>query len=90
MPIPNPKKKEKESDYMGRCMPAIKDEFTSQDQRIAVCLTKFRKGKKQKAKAMEIDMAENEVCQNFIKKLHEKAKNKPQEPASIISESTKK
>lgn len=56
MPIPNPKKKEKESDYMGRCMPAIKEEFTSQDQRVAVCLTTFRKGKEEKTKAMEIDI----------------------------------
>jgi len=63
MPIPNPKKKEKESDYMGRCMPAIKEEFTSQDQRVAVCLTTFRKGKEKKAKAMEIDICDTEAYQ---------------------------
>ena len=63
MPIPNPKKEEKESDYMGRCMPAIKEEFTSQDQRIAVCLTTFRKGKEKKAKAVEIDICDTEAYQ---------------------------
>ena len=65
MPIPKPKKKEKESDYMSRCMPAIKEEFTSQDQRVAVCLTTFRKGKKQKAKAteIEVDITESEAYQ---------------------------
>lgn len=67
MPIPKPKKNEKESSYMGRCMPAIKEEFTSQDQRVAVCLTTFRKGKKQKVKAMEIDITESEAYQKTYK-----------------------
>lgn len=67
MPIPNPKKKEKESDYMSRCMPAIKEEFTSQDQRVAVCLTTYRKGRKQKAKAMEIDICDTEAYQKTYK-----------------------
>lgn len=67
MPIPKPKKKEKEGDYMGRCMPAIKEEFTSQDQRVAVCLTTFRKGKKQKVKAMEVDICDSEAYQKTYK-----------------------
>jgi len=67
MPIPKPKKKEKESKYMGRCMPAIKEEFTSQDQRVAVCLTTFRKGKNEKSKAMEIDITEDEAYQKTYK-----------------------
>jgi len=67
MPIPKPKKKEKEGDYMGRCMPAIKEEFTSQDQRVAVCLTTFRKGKQQKVKAMEVDICDTEAYQKTYK-----------------------
>jgi len=81
MPIPNPKKEEKESHYMGRCMPAIKEEFTSQDQRVAVCLTTFRKGKEKKAKAVEIDICDTEAYQSSqIKAQKEKKKaplNKP-------------
>lgn len=65
MPIPNPKKNEKENNYMGRCMPAIKEEFKSQDQRVAVCLTTFRRNKK--AKAMEVDITENEAYQKTYK-----------------------
>jgi Escherichia/Staphylococcus phage prohead protease len=42
MPIPRPKRNESQTDYMGRCMHAIRDEFTSQDQRVAVCLRTFR------------------------------------------------
>jgi len=83
MPIPNPKKKEKESDYMGRCMPAIKEEFTSQDQRVAVCLTTFRKGKEKKAKAMEIDSSQ-------IKAQKEKKKAPLNKPFRLPSGSKKK
>lgn len=67
MPIPSPKKNEKESAYMGRCMPAIKEEFTSQDQRVAVCLTTFRRGKKQKSKATEVDICDTEAYQKTYK-----------------------
>ena len=67
MPIPNPRRKEKESQFMSRCMPAIKEEFTSQDQRVAVCLTTFRKNKNKKSKAMEIDVTESEAYQKTYK-----------------------
>lgn len=67
MPIPKPKKNEKEQAYMGRCMPAIKEEFTSQDQRVAVCLTTFRKGKNKKSEAIEIDITDNAAYQKTYK-----------------------
>ena len=58
MPIPQPKKNEKENDYMGRCMEFIKDEKYPQKQKVAICLNTFR-GPQKKAKGeIEIDFTE--------------------------------
>ena len=37
MPLPKPKKNEKEDDFIERCMSELKDEFEDNDQRLAVC-----------------------------------------------------
>jgi hypothetical protein len=56
MPIPKPKSKEKEGDYMGRCMEFMKDERYPQKQKVAICLNTYR-GPQKKAKAeIEIDI----------------------------------
>jgi hypothetical protein len=66
MPIPNPKDKEKQNDYMGRCMEFMKDEKYPQKQKVAICLNTFR-GPQKKAKGeIEIDFSEQ------IKNLHKK------------------
>ena len=58
MPIPNPKDKEKQNDYMGRCMEFMKDEKYPQKQKVAICLNTFR-GPQKKAKGeIEIDFSE--------------------------------
>jgi hypothetical protein len=66
MPIPNPKDKEKQNDYMGRCMEFMRDEKYPQKQKVAICLNTFR-GPQKKAKGeIEIDFSEQ------IKNLHKK------------------
>jgi hypothetical protein len=56
MPMPQPKKNEKQNDYMGRCMEFMKDEKYPQKQKVAICLNTFR-GPQKKAKAeIELDI----------------------------------
>jgi hypothetical protein len=56
MPIPKPKSKEKEGDYMGRCMEFMKDEKYPQKQKVAICLNTYR-GPQNKAKVeIELDI----------------------------------
>ena len=45
MPLPKPKKGESEDDFVSRCVSndTIQSEFPNQDQRVAVCLGRFRK-----------------------------------------------
>ena len=56
MPIPKVKDKEKQNDYMGRCMEFMKDEKYPQKQKVAICLNTYR-GPQKKAKAeIELDI----------------------------------
>lgn len=60
MPIPQPKKGEKQNDYMGRCMHKIGKEDRPQDQKVAICLNTFRNPKKKtKANEVEVDFSED-------------------------------
>jgi hypothetical protein len=47
MPIPNPKKSEKQGDFVSRCMgdETMNKEFPDQKQRAAVCYSQFKKAK---------------------------------------------
>ncbi len=49
MPIPKPTSGETESDFMARCMDdrTMLDEYSQRDQRVAVCLSSYRGGKKE-------------------------------------------
>jgi hypothetical protein len=70
MPIPSKKDNEKQADYMSRCMTFLNKEGEPerpQDQKVAICLTTFRKGKKQKVKAMEVDICDTEAYQKTYK-----------------------
>ena len=59
MPIPQPRKNEKENKYMGRCMEFMKDEKYPQKQKVAICLNTLR-GPQKKAKGeVEIDFSED-------------------------------
>lgn len=51
MPIPKPKKDEKKSDFVSRCMSSetMKNEFPDQKQRVAVCISTFAKSDKLKS-----------------------------------------
>ena len=76
MPIPQRKKNEKQSDYMGRCMTFLNKEGETprpQDQKVAICLNTFSQPKKKaKANEIEVDFSED------IKKM-----NKAKEPQKI-------
>ena len=45
MPIPQIKKNEDHNKFMGRCMSndTMKKEYKDNDQRVAICLTQFRR-----------------------------------------------
>ena len=52
MPIPKPKKDEKEKDFISRCMKAIGDEYP-QKQALAICYQKWNdRNKKKEVKEM--------------------------------------
>lgn len=59
MPIPNPKKNEKQKNYMGRCMEFMKDEKYPQKQKVAICLNTYQNPKKKAKAEVEIDFSEN-------------------------------
>lgn len=56
MPIPQKKDKEKESDYMGRCMEFMKDEKYPQKQKVAICLNTYRGPQKKSKAEIELDI----------------------------------
>jgi hypothetical protein len=70
MPMPKPKKGEKQNDYMGRCMHKINKDNPQMEnnQQVAICLNSFKPKKKSKANEMEVDFSEDI-----------KNRNKPQE-----------
>jgi HK97 family phage prohead protease len=41
MPLPEPHADESKSEFMGRCMETLRDEYPDQDQRVAVCLAQW-------------------------------------------------
>ncbi len=49
MPLPSPRKGEKQSDFISRCMsdPLMKREYTDIKQRVAICHNQWRKGNKE-------------------------------------------
>lgn len=60
MPLPIPRKREKENDFIGRCVPLVlelegldKDDDKERKQAVAICYTQWRKAKGDKA--MEIE-----------------------------------
>lgn len=58
MPIPDVKGNENQDSFMDRCMGAATDEFDTQEQAVAVCLTKWRDAKGlPQPKAAQVRMA---------------------------------
>ena len=84
MPIPQRKKNEKESDYMGRCMTFLNKEGETprpQNQKVAICLNTFR-GPQKKAKGeIEIDFSEDIKNMNKVEEV--KIKEAPKVEAKI-------
>ena len=48
MPIPKPKAGEAQNDYVGRCMHAIADEYDTNEQAVAICISTFQRGEMSK------------------------------------------
>jgi hypothetical protein len=70
MPIPQKKDKEKQNDYMGRCMEFMKDEKYPQKQKVAICLNTYSNPKsKSKANEIEIDFSEDIKKMNKLKEI---------------------
>lgn len=55
MPLPSPNKDEKEKVFISRCIgnPATVEEFPEQEERVAVCYSQWRKGKKDSVNSTE-------------------------------------
>jgi hypothetical protein len=77
MPIPQKKNKEKQNDYMGRCMEFMKDEKYPQKQKVAICLNTYSNPKK-KSKAAD----RNSMEIDFTDKIKEIKEKKAQEEAN--------
>jgi hypothetical protein len=43
MPIPKPKSSEDQNEYVGRCMTAISDEYDTNEQAVAVCISTYKR-----------------------------------------------
>ena len=57
MPLVKPREKEKQNDFISRCMsdPKSKEEFPNQSQRLAVCNSLFEGGKSMDEKYHHMD-----------------------------------
>lgn len=53
MPIPKPKGDESQNDYVGRCMSAIADEYDTNEQAVAVCISTYQRGEMSKLSGQE-------------------------------------
>lgn len=58
MPIPQPKKNEKQNDYIGRCMHKIGKEKMPQKQKVAICLNTYNNPKEKAKAGTEIDFSD--------------------------------
>jgi len=85
MPIPNPKKNEKQNDYMGRCMDFLSKEDRTkrpQKQKVAICLNTYQ-NPKSKSKANEIEIDFSEDIKNMNKTEEIKIEETPKVEATI-------
>jgi hypothetical protein len=55
MPIPNPRPEENESEFVGRCVSEISNEY-DQDQAVAICFNTYRESKAQALKRAEAEV----------------------------------
>lgn len=62
MPIPNPESGESQNDFVSRCMSAMSGDDKPNDQKVAICMTKWRESKK----SMDVTKEdENGVVEGF-------------------------
>lgn len=48
MPIPKPKPAEDQNTYVSRCMSAISDEYDTNEQAVAICISTYQRGEMSK------------------------------------------
>jgi phosphatidylethanolamine-binding protein (PEBP) family uncharacterized protein len=63
MPLPNAKPKEKQQEFMNRCMSddIMNKDFKDQKQRAAVCYSQYRKRTKNKSEASWDDVRKGDI-----------------------------
>lgn len=81
MPIPQPKNKEKQNDYMGRCMHKLAEDKMPNKQKVAICLNTYNNPKKKSKAEIEIDFSED--IKNMNKKEEIKIEEAPKVEAKI-------
>ena len=81
MPIPQPKNKEKQNDYMGRCMHKLAEDQMPNKQKVAICLNTYNNPKKKSKAEIEIDFSEE--IKNMNKKEEIKIEEAPKVEAKI-------
>lgn len=72
MPIPQPKKNEKQNDYMGRCMHKLAEDKMPNKQKVAICLNTYNNPKSKKSKANQIEIDFSDDIKNMNKKEDQK------------------
>ena len=84
MPIPQPKKDEKQNDYMDRCMHKVNKDNPKMEnkQQVAICLNTYSNPKK-KSKANEIEIDFSEDIKNMNKVEEIKAQEAPKVEAKV-------
>ena len=81
MPIPQPKNKEKQNDYMGRCMHKLAEDKMPNKQKVAICLNTYNNPKRKSKAEIEIDFSED--IKNMNKKEEVKIEEAPKIEATI-------
>lgn len=64
MPIPNPKNKEKRSDFVSRCTSEIAGEYKDNKQAVAICYSKFEESKASADGVVDLDSDEMLIIKN--------------------------
>ena len=67
MPLPAPKKGQTEDEFVSQCLanPIVQRDFKTQQQRLAVCFSQYKKAK-QKAKGAEVNFEDQLIDGNLL------------------------
>lgn len=94
MPVPKPRKNEKQDKYISRCISAVKkaDPDRPQKQVIAICYSTWRESKKKKRKKAEVEMMAKltlDDVENKLDELYDKRKKVRKEISKLYKQDPK-